>query len=397
MEANRESSAGTNPSRKREAYRKPEGPRKSRRIAGETAEIPAAISQNSRPKAHKRSPAGSVPAYIKKFLALLASTVGMHKTVRRLTNAWNNAKANADRTMFAENGLFDLQERLRLMQGEQGAQVAQLQKVREVFRQRNEQYADLQRSLPGLTDAMRDLNAQHSESNGELYDFTEIPRDHAALKLLPNEFWTAFDRCVPINATCRQLEVQIHDEKQKQQQARQELAGRIQQSLLQVGTGLDADPAASTVTPLSDTADDGKARLTLLGTCSVKIEKAKRALDTALDQRYRAEARLNYFAEKAFIDAGLLEAEKDVKEVELQRRPQMDLSNANVQNPPRSVPQQSTTMSAAPGNVDVQHPPGPVPRQQPAQMGAAPGNAHAQNPTMRHQSSSHHGRFDKAE
>lgn len=382
MKTTREPSGGTNPSNKRKAeYREPEGPRKSRRIAGETAELPAPISQNPRSKANKRPPAGSVPAHVKKFLALLASTIGMHKTVRRLTNAWNNAKANADRTMFAQNGLQDLQARLGALEREQDVHPAQLQMLRATFKQREQQYANLQKNIPGMTDAMRDLNTQHSESNSELYDYTDIPRDHAALKLLSNEFWTAYDRCISSDTICKSLKAQIHDEKQKQQQDRQEFTERIQQSLLQLGTDPNADPAASAVTPLRDTAEDGKERINLLGASSVKIETAKRALDKALDNRYSTEAHLNCLAEKAFIDAGLLEAEKDVKEVELQRRPKLDLSNTNVQNPPRPVTQQPAPMSAAPNNVNQQHQPMPVPRQ-PVPIGAALGNVHAQNPAM---------------
>jgi archaellum component FlaC len=122
------------------------------------------------------------------FLRVLASTVGLHRMVRRLTNGYNNVSQDVNDLRDGPGGVMDLEDQMRMMERDDATPEEDLQDTYTRLEKTRDQLARAKWGLNALADPMRDLNAQYGDSNARLYDHVDIPREDARLSALPADF-----------------------------------------------------------------------------------------------------------------------------------------------------------------------------------------------------------------
>jgi hypothetical protein len=226
---------------------------------------------------------------VQSFLRVLASTVGLHRMVRRLTNGYNNVSQDVNDLRDGPGGVMDLEDQMRMMERDDATPEEDLQDTYTRLEKTRDQLARAKWGFNALADPMRDLNAQYGDSNARLYDHVDIPREDARLSALPADFWVAYDRCHAARTACKSLELEMHDARQQQEEIWHEPGMQIAQAVLQDGN----DATVTSNTTFQETPADAAKRIREFGNTAVALKRLEKPLNDAKDNQYHGVPRGN--------------------------------------------------------------------------------------------------------
>lgn len=345
-------------------YREPKGVRKSRRIAGKTAEEPGLAiggQQNEQvidtsvahgaghigshpeifgeqsnqpdvsdhPPVAQQSDAGS-PNKVntaesseraQEFLKVIANNVGSHRVVRWMTSNYNEWFQWTVDLVHGKDGLNEVEEQLKSMETDEAHDLEDLEFLRARRAKRLDQLKEGRTLVNVRAKAMDDLGATHACRNERIYEFNDVPRDSQELLLLPQEFWTAYDQCALAHSACKDMEQEIN---QLETEQREVLVRLDKQTDVPVGHD-DQDAARSSGEAAQD-AQLGKPlaglweHIKALSKIYDTLGGLKTKLNDAKDTRYDQESKLNIVAENALVAAGMTTIMTGVEEVTFHRR-----------------------------------------------------------------------------
>ncbi|GAB7329075.1 hypothetical protein MBLNU13_g00912t1 [Cladosporium sp. NU13] len=344
--------------RLRRKYREPEGARKSRRIAGRSAEsseslpagqnvqvsdtveqasdvnpttvIDTAITENTNTA---DEPSERTTEVIEQrsqgAQKVFAENVGTHRIVRSMTKEYTTWAERIHVLKHGRGGLLELERQFRHMNHDMEVSEEEMEAVRSQHAKRLEQISEAQAYLDSLVVPLRYMSATHAERNNRIYEFVGIRENYAELSFLPPKFWIAYKNCSTAYTACKDIESEIHAIKNGNLDVLRQLDERMVASVFRSDHAPSRESDAVQNAPSGELPEIHYERIRKLVSASQKLSRLHENLESARDKQYEEESRLNQIAEEAFVAAGNLRAVDNPEKIKLCRRVPSEIGKRN--------------------------------------------------------------------